>query len=286
MTKHKQFEEYLFHDTYYFCHCVKNILCDQTSYIGGLNDFHGDGRVTSFSIAFPKYSHFHAFIEFIVSNIYYEELEWSNIQKLHKRFKELTQFELAMLSNSENGGVFSFFNKHQEYMGFLSSEGIALSQSDEYSLQAFLEHFMSNEVFVNHLEKTVDEVFYVLFANRLVVQLFNEMIASVREYDKDVFEDDSCCKPNGVLKRKNIPSWVKNAVFHRDKGVCVICKKDLTHLINNFNEANYDHIVPLSRYGINDISNIQLLCKECNQIDKNSKGNDSSYDYFPWYRMN
>ncbi|MDO2402199.1 hypothetical protein, partial [Enterobacter hormaechei] len=60
MTKHKQFEEYLFHDTYYFCHCVKNILCDQTSYMRGLNDFHGDGRVTSFSIAFPKYSHFHA----------------------------------------------------------------------------------------------------------------------------------------------------------------------------------------------------------------------------------
>ncbi|MFM1707701.1 HNH endonuclease [Aeromonas salmonicida] len=49
------------------------------------------------------------------------------------------------------------------------------------------------------------------------------------------------------------------------------------------NIANYDHIVPLSNFGFNDISNIQLLCKQCNQHDKHGGDATTSSLYQTWY---
>ncbi|WP_223157427.1 HNH endonuclease, partial [Sulfurovum sp. bin170] len=57
------------------------------------------------------------------------------------------------------------------------------------------------------------------------------------------------------LLRKNIPSWAKKAVFFRDRGTCTYCKKDLSGIINISNNYHIDHIVPLAKYGFNDISN-------------------------------
>lgn len=97
------------------------------------------------------------------------------------------------------------------------------------------------------------------------------MIADVLEYEKGDGITETLVKliaNNGRLKRKNIPKWVKRAVFFRDKGRCVLYHKDLTNLINTDNQENYDHIVPLLQHCLNDVSNIQLLCKECNQIAK------------------
>ena len=34
--------------------------------------------------------------------------------------------------------------------------------------------------------------------------------------------------------------------------------------IIEYNKVHYDHIVPLDQGGINDVSNIQLLCEKCN----------------------
>ncbi|MBV4522630.1 HNH endonuclease [Pseudomonas sp. SWRI74] len=68
------------------------------------------------------------------------------------------------------------------------------------------------------------------------------------------------------MKRVTIPKWVRRAVFYRDRGRCVLCDKDLFGQINLENHKNYDHIVPLAKHGLNDTSNIQLLCKECNQM--------------------
>lgn len=70
---------------------------------------------------------------------------------------------------------------------------------------------------------------------------------------------------DGVLKRASIPYWAKEAIFYRDRGRCVLCNCDLSGLLSLQNDENYDHIVPLARGGTNDVSNLQLLCADCNK---------------------
>ncbi|MBD1837353.1 HNH endonuclease [Coleofasciculus sp. FACHB-501] len=64
--------------------------------------------------------------------------------------------------------------------------------------------------------------------------------------------------------RIRIPPEVRKYVFQRDRCQCQSCGKTAL-------EANLtiDHIIPLSRGGSNDISNLQTLCLPCNQRKTN-----------------
>lgn len=272
-------EEHQYYETYYFCNVINNVLHEQSSFLRSLNDYYGDGRSSNFSPPFLKVSHFHDFIEFIILNVYMEDLESKNLDLLLNNFKSCLGFS----SSTNDGSVMSFVNKRDYFISFLSLRGITLSNSSESDLEEFLEGFFESDRFQLHLEQTVKEVFYILFGNRKVLLAFNDMIARAREDEwVEGHHDEEYETRKGYLKRVGIPKWVRKAVFYRDKGVCVICKKDLTGLINNFSKENYDHIVPLARFGINDVSNIQLLCESCNG-KKKANNNDSSNDYFPWY---
>lgn len=63
----------------------------------------------------------------------------------------------------------------------------------------------------------------------------------------------------------------------------MVCVKDLTnrYYINDDRELQYDHILPLEKGGINDPTNFQLLCQECN-LDKNIEIEDSK-DYYQFF---
>jgi len=49
-------------------------------------------------------------------------------------------------------------------------------------------------------------------------------------------------------------------VDRRDEGVCQICRKNISE-----GNRDYDHIIPWSKGGSSDESNIRLLCKHCNR---------------------
>ena len=130
-----------------------------------------------------------------------------------------------------------------------------------------------------------EEIFFILFLNRQTLQRFNILISHQiedREINELDEEDIPFFRKNGVLNRVSIPKWVMKAVMHRDRGMCVSCHKDLTGIISISEVENYDHIIPLANGGINDITNIQLLCENCNK-SKSSKNISTSNLYERWY---
>lgn len=59
-----------------------------------------------------------------------------------------------------------------------------------------------------------------------------------------------------------ISETTKKIVFTRDGGICKCCGSSLS--------LEYDHITPFSCGGASVVSNIQLLCKQCNRSKSNS----------------
>ena len=64
-------------------------------------------------------------------------------------------------------------------------------------------------------------------------------------------EDDSV-----IYLRKPIPSDVKQRVFARDGGRCLLCRSAY--------DLHYDHDIPLSKGGSDTVNNIRILCASCN----------------------
>jgi hypothetical protein len=63
--------------------------------------------------------------------------------------------------------------------------------------------------------------------------------------------------------RIKIPESVRKYVFERNNYQCQSCGKTLQET-----QLSIDHIVPLSKGGSNDLSNLQTLCLKCNQRKK------------------
>ncbi len=78
------------------------------------------------------------------------------------------------------------------------------------------------------------------------------------------------------IKRKNIPKTIKNMLwintFGKDKslGNCYICEKEI-----HITEFETGHIIPVSKGGSDDISNLKPLCSICNK----SVGTDNLDDF-------
>ena len=123
----------------------------------------------------------------------------------------------------------------------------------------------------NVVDKIAEEMFYILFMNRDFLLYFNHYMSRTHEVN---------------FSRIHMPEWVKRAVFYRDRGRCVLCGKDLSGqlAISGEREIHYDHMVSLEQGGMNDVTNIQLLCSSCNL----SKGTFSATSniYQNWYDMN
>ena len=79
--------------------------------------------------------------------------------------------------------------------------------------------------------------------------------------------------------------WMKRAVFCRDRGKCVLCGRNLTGLLmlTRDTEIHCDHMVSLNQGGMNDVSNIQLLCRECNLFKGTVRATSNIYQ--DWFNM-
>ena len=165
---------------------------------------------------------------------------------------------------------------------------IPMAEYDEDDNTLVYEWFKKNEQkFIDFFDTIADEVVHILFNDKHFLVLFNHLVLNVLIDENGTYADyvkwpENSRNENGTIKRCRIPQWVKNAVFHRDKGRCVFCNMDLTYLVTTLNSSNYDHIVPLKDYGTNDPCNLQLTCEHCNK-SKGAKDKVPKYKYQRWW---
>lgn len=115
-----------------------------------------------------------------------------------------------------------------------------------------------------------NEAFQCLFADRVLMGIFSLAIAQII-HEKEL-----------NIQRCRWPSWLHEALMHREKGRCALCGTDLTHVYGIDKKPQIDHIVPISKGGSNDPTNLQLICHECNQKKGNRNSQSSDERHVFW----
>ncbi|WP_338783130.1 HNH endonuclease signature motif containing protein [Streptomyces sp. DG1A-41] len=152
----------------------------------------------------------------------------------------------------------------------------------------YLVDLQGTQAYEDLMSRIADEVFFVMFSNRRALANLHKFLAVyVREVDPQYIGEDEnelgrLLERDGELKRVRPPGWARKAVFYRDRGRCTSCGVNLSGLIDTFDVANYDHMMPLSRGGLNDVTNLQLLCERCNNR-KADRITIPSNRYRRWY---
>lgn len=269
-----------YYNVYYYCNIIDNLLHLFTESIDWAPTgaqftepfFEDLDNLKSFS----KYSVLHLFCEYAIRVLLaedgqekieviqekYNELE-NEVDKrkrlgiafVHGRGQEKESFEADRL-------LHVYGNKKTTVFDVLSS-GECEFMIDDYN--EYIGFDPDIETAIEHLSR---ELFYVLFQNRDFLYRFNYYMASANPSE---------------CSRVSIPQWVKRAVKYRDRGKCIHCGVDLSGEFDCEDEAfvHFDHIIPLHEGGLNDVSNIQLLCRRCN-LQKAANAYTSDV-YRDWY---
>ena len=61
------------------------------------------------------------------------------------------------------------------------------------------------------------------------------------------------------MAKERIPQNLRRMVIERDGLRCVYCDEDLSNA-----EVHLDHVIPESRGGLTNYSNLQVTCRKCN----------------------
>lgn len=69
---------------------------------------------------------------------------------------------------------------------------------------------------------------------------------------------------NGKIKRKAYSQSTRKIIYNRAGGRCELCGRKLL-----LEDATLDHVIPLSKGGIDDVNNLACVCFEDNQFKNN-----------------
>ncbi|WP_161599833.1 HNH endonuclease [Roseibium sediminis] len=252
-----QLQEVSTTDLYYICQIVDSVTTSPRAYLRKLEDVFGDMSSSNLVRKFPKWTCFHMFIEEVISSVIFEDAE----QALIKPGKYWIDHLLKSNNFDYPAPPFSEFSVYEGY--------------------EYLEKLQENELIDRVCEDICKQVFHVLFSNRRTLTAFGCLVGDYVLNTSSAFVPDAF-NDKGFLRRASIPTWAKSAVFHRDKGRCVLCKVDLTRQFSQKAKIHYDHIVPLARGGMNCVTNLQLTCSGCN-TSKGGRSSRTSHEYESWY---
>lgn len=280
-----------FYETYYLCSIIDGILTDRFEYLRELEGFHCDGQWAEWLTPYKKYSVFHRFIEYVVHGYHTEQAGKVDIDSRISLLGALSCVPPAIADiRPHKLPIEEAFDRHSiehlSFMEYLADVRKPFSDANEDDVYDFMNDTWLSKSYEQLMEQTVAEVFHVLFQNRQLLLIFNDYVSSILSKAESSEAEDldrSLLAANGTLIRVRPPKWAQRAVFYRDRGRCIMCDKDVTGLANLENLENYDHIVSLAQFGLNDISNLQLLCAHCNQVEKKDGDAVTSTRYQSWY---
>lgn len=81
------------------------------------------------------------------------------------------------------------------------------------------------------------------------------------------------CKGKVWDKKRHIPPLTNRALFQRDQNICLYCGKRFRN-----GDLSRDHLIPMSRGGIDQWTNVVTACKRCNAYKGNRLLNECSLD--------
>jgi hypothetical protein len=258
---------------YHIADIAQGVVSDAVPYLRNLEGCFGEDRILYFVSGYSKHTALHKFINYLIHELAAEWVSESIEKQKTKLWYEYALEEYKIEFSSFREWFKSYANGREEY------------DEDDIFFNGYLEEIATP------LEKLTDEltedIFHLMFTNRQFLQCLNDLISGyVQLYEPFSHEEHEGChklyKKAGVLKRKVAPDWCKKAVYFRDRGRCCSCCKDLSGLTAISNKVHYDHIVPLSHGGINDVTNLQLLCDQCN-LQKGAKKMSTSSKYERWF---
>lgn len=232
---------------YFYAHIVFNLVRSRFAFLRNFEDMFGDMATSSWCNPFPKFTNLHQFVGQVVDSIFFED----------------------PTGDGRDDHSLRDFCAHYR----IDTSGIDWENEDQlYDLKLWADYG-------DALDELADEVFHILFPDVVFCQSFNALIARyVPQYAEAFGVNDERFTRSGRLKRVAIPQFVRKAIYHRDKGECRTCKKRLDRTLSVTLQEHYDHIVPLAVGGLNDLTNIQLLCERCN-LEKSAREEDVSRIY-------
>lgn len=263
-------------ETYYYANIVHNVLDDPMDFLRNLNNWHEDREVGLFLQPFRKWSVLHDFSYFVISELMYERIDDIAVDAIVNDPKYALWIDEAARRHDI---------RTEGFRQWLNAASRPLNEVTEDDIHGYHNYLGESGALDSLLTQLSNEVFFLLFGNRaLLARLNNYVAAAVQNIERNSLapEDLSLLQADGVPARVHIPEWVRRAVFFRDRGMCAACNTDLSGLVTVENDKHFDHIIPLAAGGINDVTNIQLLCGPCN-LKKGPKVVGTSSRYEAWY---
>lgn len=264
-----------FYETYYYANVIDNILKDTEPYLRNLNDWHEDREESLFLTPFPKWSLLHDLSEFVIRDLAYEQIRDTALDTFVTKGEDLWVDEALRHHGFASPG----------FKSWLTTQSVALEDVTEDHAADYYANLAESGPLTELFEHLSNEVFFLLFTNRSLLANLNHYAAGAMSFfapEGSESEQGSPFQAPGVLRRVGIPEWARRAVFYRNRGRCVSCNCDLTGLVSLQSDDHFDHIIPLRASGLNDVTNIQLLCASCN-LKKGHRMAGTWNKYERWY---
>jgi 5-methylcytosine-specific restriction endonuclease McrA len=289
-SSRKHFIEHGYFRTYDIASLVEEVATTPFAHLRSyLQHFTDHDEILGYLQPWSKVSALHRFVRTIADSIFESDLDGPNLMVFDPdEFHVRRTLPVDAAFRRYEIDSDPFFPSTRDHYGRLLDDGSDIDGDDDEYYDYFQDLRLSQE-YHTLLERLSDEVFFVMFMNRGALARLHKYLAmkvselSPENLQRESPELASLFQGEGRLKRKAIPRWAAKAIFFRDHGRCVECNTDLSGLTDVLiRPAHYDHIVPLAEGGLNDVTNLQLLC-EAHNLSKGVLDRGASRMYRRWY---
>jgi hypothetical protein len=285
-----------FFETYNHADVITTVVEDPSDHLNLWHEFFCDGAAASFVAPYRPESAFHTLIGFIIDRSLYDtttDVDLDHQKALANSFKSIPEAldDIDPFTLPVERALRARRLEYESFVDWLQSHDKTFGDAEPDDIYDYFVDLRLCGPYEELITQSTREVFFTMFANRTLLLRFNEIVAHYvqdlvpQDHDEELRKGTAChFERSGVLRRAYMPEWVRRAVFFRDRGRCVRCQADLSGMVSLWSEENFDHMVPLASGGLNDVTNIQLLCATCNKRKADGEAFTSG-TYEDWYSI-